>query len=100
MIVKEVDINGSSYKFTLTDQILGHVNRLKELYNLAYDDPEGFEQISSEIAGTVSEIAVSIEPPASDNDLDGVIQEIIRTVDNRKAEMDKQLTQRKRRRKR
>lgn len=99
MIVKEVEVNGSLYKFTLTGQVLSQVDRLKDLYSQAYDDPEAFEQISSDIAGTISNIAVAIEPPASDNDLDGVIQEIISTADNRKAEMNKQVT-RKRRRKR
>lgn len=99
MIVKEVEVNGSLYKFTLTGQVLSQVDRLKNLYSQAYDDPEAFEQISSDIAGTISNIAAAIEPPASDNDLDGVIQEIITTVDNRKAEMNKQVT-RKRRRKR
>lgn len=97
MIIKEVEVNGHSYKFTLTNQILAQVDRLKELYSSAYDDPEGFEQISSEIAAAISDIAVAIEPPASDNDLDGVIQEIIRTVDDRKAELEKQFTKRKRR---
>lgn len=99
MIVKEVEVNGSLYKFTLTGQVLSQVDRLKNLYSQAYDDPEAFEQISSDIAGTISNIAAAIEPPASDNDLDGVIQEVITTVDNRKAEMNKQVT-RKRRRKR
>lgn len=97
MIIKEVEVNGHSYKFTLTNQILAQVDRLKELYSSAYDDPEGFEQISSEIAAAISDIAVAIEPPASDNDLDGVIQEIIRTVDDRKAELEKQFAKRKRR---
>lgn len=97
MIVKEVEVNGSSYKFTLSGQVLGQVDKLKNLYSLAYDDPEAFEQISADIADTISNIAVTIEPPALDNDLDGVIQEIIRSVDNRKAEMENQLTRKRRR---
>lgn len=97
MIVKEVEVNGSSYKFTLTSQVLSQVDKLKSLYGLAYDDPEAFEQISADIANTVSDIAVAIEPPASDNDLDGVIQEIIRTADNRKAEIDNQITRKRKR---
>lgn len=97
MIVKEVEVNGSSYKFTLTGQVLSQVDKLKKLYSQAYDDPEAFEQISSDIADTISDIAVAIEPPASDSDLDGVIQEIIRTADNRNAEMENQLTRRRKR---
>lgn len=89
MLVREVNVNGSVYVFTLTDQIIGQVNHLKRLYDVAYSDPESFESISSEIAEVVSNISQAVDPRASDNDLDGVLQEIIRTVDNRKAEVEK-----------
>lgn len=91
MIVKEVSVNGNAYKFTLTDQIIGQVDRLKMLYASAYEDPEGFEEISSEIADVISDISGAVEPRASDSDMDGVVQEMIRTLDNRKAELEKQL---------
>lgn len=89
MLVREVSVNDSVYVFTLTDQIIGQVNRLRNLYDLAYSDPESFEHISAEIAGVVSNISEAVEPRASDNDLDGVLQEIMRIVDNRKAEVEK-----------
>lgn len=96
MIAKEVSVNGSTYTFTLTDQVIGQVDRLKALYAYAYEDPEEFEQISAEISDIISNISEAIEPRASDGDMNDIIQEIIATVDNRKAEVEKQLTKKKR----
>ena len=95
MIVKEVTVNGSTYKFTLTDSVISQVDRLKALYESAYEDPESFEEISAEISSVISEISGCIEPQTLDDDLDGMVQEIITTVNSRRAEVESQL-QRKR----
>ena len=91
MSTKLVDVNGTEYKVVLTDQIIGHVNNLKNLYNAAYEDPESFEDVSAEISNTINEIASTVEPEADDSDLDGLIQEIIKAVDNKAAEIEKEL---------
>ena len=91
MSSKEFEVNGTDYKVVLTDQIIGHVNNLKNLYNAAYEDPESFEDVSSEISSTINEIAGTVDPPAEDSDLDGLIQEIIKAVDNKAAEIEKEL---------
>ena len=91
MSTKEVDVNGTEYKIILTDQVIGHVNNLKNLYNAAYEDPESFEDVSAEISNTINEIASTVEPEADDSDLDGLIQEIIKAVDNKAAEIEKEL---------
>lgn len=91
MISKLIDINGTEFRLTLTEQVIGQVTRLKSLYNTAYEDPESFEEVSAEISSTINDIATAVQPQASDSDLDGVIQEIIRVVDNKAAEMEKQL---------
>ena len=44
MIVKEVSVNGNAYKFTLTDQVIGQVDRLKMLYASA---PTRIRRVSS-----------------------------------------------------
>ncbi len=98
MIVKEVSVNGSTYKFTLTDSVISQVGRLKQLYAQAYEDPESFEEVSAEISGVISDISNCIEPKATDDDLDGMVQKIILTVDSRQAEVEKQLPHRKKRR--
>ena len=91
MSSKEFEVNGTDYKVVLTDQIIGHVNNLKDLYNAAYEDPESFEDVSAEISSTINEIASNVEPQAEDSDLDGLIQEIIKAVDNKAAEIVKEL---------
>jgi len=91
MITKEIDINGEKFLLTLTDQIINQVNNLKSLYNTAYEDPESFEQVSAEISSTIQEISNAVNPRPSDNHLDNLIQQVIKTVDEKTAETDKQL---------
>ncbi len=91
MITQQIEVNGTEFRLTLTDQVINQVNNLKSLYATAYEDPESFEQVSSEISSTINEIATAVEPAASDSDLDGLIQEIIKVVDNKAAEIEKVL---------
>jgi len=91
VISKQVEVNGTDFRVTLTEQVINQVNNLKSLYNTAYEDPESFEQISSEISDTINDIASAVEPEATGNDLDGLIQEIIKIVADKKLEMEKQL---------
>lgn len=91
MITKQIKVNGTDFRVTLTDQVINQVNSLKSLYSTAYEDPESFEQVSSEISSTINDIASSVEPRASDGDLDGLIQEIIKVVEDKAAEIEKEL---------
>ena len=91
MITKEIEINGVQFRLSLTDQVINQVNNLKSLYTTAYEDPESFEQVSSEISNTINQIAENIEPKAESEHLDGLIQEIIKVVDNKTAEVEKEL---------
>ena len=91
MITKEIDIDGEKFFLTLTDQIINQVNNLKLLYNAAYEDPESFEQISAEISSTIQEISNAVEPKPGDNHLDNLIQQVIKTVDDKTQETNEQL---------
>ena len=91
MITKQIQINGTDFRITLTDQVINQVNSLKSIYSTAYEDPESFEQVSAEISTTINDIADSVQPRASDSDLDGLIQEIIKVVDDKAAEMEKEM---------
>ena len=91
MSSKEFDVNGTDYKIVITEQVISHVNNLKDLYNAAYEDPESFENVSSEISDTIKEIASTVEPEAEDSDLDGIIQTIIEAVDAKADEIKKEL---------
>ena len=86
-----IEVNGTDFRLTLTDQVINQVNSLKSLYNTAYEDPESFEEVSAEISNTINDIAGSVEPEASDSDLDGLIQEIIKVVDDNAMEKEKEL---------
>ncbi len=89
MSAKQVDVNGTEYRIIITDQVIGQVNNLKNLYNAAYEDPESFEDVSAEISNTINEIAGTVEPKAEDSDLDGLIQEIIKAVDTKAEEIER-----------
>ena len=89
MITKDIKVNGTKFSVTLTDSIISQVNSLKSLYNQAYEDPEIFEQISSEISDTIQTISSASDPKAKDSDLDGLIQEIIKIVDSNTAAVEK-----------
>lgn len=91
MITKEIIVNGNEYRITLTDQLVNQVNNLKSLYNVAYEDPESFEQVSSEISNAINDIAAQADPPVADDDLDGFIQEIIKAVDEKAEEMKEEM---------
>ena len=91
MSSKEFDVNGTDYKIMLTEQVISHMNNLKSLYNVAYEDPESFEDVSAEISSTINEIANTVEPPVEDSDLDGLIQEIIKAVNIKADEIKKEL---------
>ena len=90
MITKEININGEKFRLTLTEQIINQVNNLKSLYNTAYEDPESFEQVSAEISSIIQEISNAVEPKPGDSYLDNLIQQVIKTVDDKTKEADLQ----------
>ena len=90
MLTHEIEVNETKYTIVITDQIVNQVNNLKSLYNVAYEDPESFEQVSAQISSAIQDITNSVTPTANDNHLDGLIQEIIKIVDNQSAEVEKQ----------
>ena len=90
MLTHEIEVDETKYTIVITAQIVNQVNNLKSLYNVAYEDPESFEQVSAQISSAIQEIASSVTPAANDNHLDGLIQEIIKIVDNQASEVEKQ----------
>ena len=90
MLTHEIQVNETKYSIIITDQIINQVNNLKSLYNAAYEDPESFEHVSAQISDAIQEITNSVKPTANDNHLDGLIQEIIKIVDNQAIQIEKQ----------
>ena len=91
MIAKEIEVNGTKFQLTLTDQVINQVDNLKSLYATAAEDPESFEQVSSEISSTINQISSAVTPEVSDSYLDGLIQQIFKAVDDKKSEIEKQI---------
>ena len=91
MSTKEFEVNGTGFRVILTDQIINQVNDLKSLYSANYDDPESFEQVGAETSSIINEIADAVEPRPSDNDLHELIEEIIKVVDDKAAEIEKEM---------
>ena len=60
MITKEIEVNGSKFNLTLTDQVISQVDNLKSLYATAAEDPEMFEQVSSEISTTINQLLAQL----------------------------------------
>ena len=74
MITKDIIVNDTKYKVTLTDQVLSQADNLKSLYaSMADADPENFEQLSSQTSSVINEIATAVEPEVSDGHLDGCL---------------------------
>jgi len=91
MSTKEFEVNGTGFRVILTDQIISQVNDLKSLYSANYDDPESFEQVGAETSSIINDIADAVEPRPSDNDLHELIEEIIKVVDYKAAEIEKEM---------
>ncbi len=91
MSTKEFEVNGTGFRVILTDQIISQVNNLKSLYSANYDDPESFEQVGAETSSIINEIADAVEPRPSDNDLHELIEEIMKVVDDKAAEIEKEM---------
>ena len=90
MIIKEIDISGEKFQLTLTEQVISQVNQLKSLYHTAYEDPESFEQVSAEISSIIQEISNAVKPKPDDTHLDNLIQQVIKIVNDKAEEVDKQ----------
>ena len=90
MIIKEIDIGGEKFQLMLTEQIINQVNHLKSLYNTTYEDPESFEQVSAEISSIIQEISNAVKPKPDDTHLDNLIQQVIKTVNDKAEEINKQ----------
>ena len=90
MIIKEIDISGEKFRLMLTEQIINQVHNLKTLYSAAYDDPESFEHVSAEISSIIQEISNTVEPKPDSNHLDDLIQQVIKTFDDKAQEANMQ----------
>ncbi|MGH9909971.1 MAG: hypothetical protein ACRD32_04965 [Nitrososphaerales archaeon] len=86
MVTQTVSVNGRKYTITLSEQTTMLVTRLKGLYNASYGDVESFGEISGAISNTINELRKhSVNPDPREDDLDGVIQALLKLFEKKDA---------------
>jgi len=84
VITQTVKVNGRNYTITLTDQTTMLATRLRKLYSASFGDVESFDQISSAISSTINDLKRhSVNPEPRDEDLDGVIQALLKLFEKK-----------------
>ena len=84
MITQTVKANGRNYTITLSEQTTMLATRLRKLYNASFGDVEGFDEISSAISTTINDLKHhSVNPEPRDDDLDGVIQALLKLFEKK-----------------
>jgi len=86
MVTQTVSVNGRNYTITLSEQTTMLMTRLKGLYNASYGDVESFGEISGAISNTINELRKhSVNPDPREDDLDGVIQALLKLFEKKDA---------------
>jgi len=86
MVTQSVKVNGRNYTITLSEQTTMLVTRLRRLYNASYADVESFDEVSGAISSTINELRKhSINPEPKEDDLDGVIQALLKLFEKKDA---------------
>jgi len=86
MVTQTVKVNGRNYTITLSEQTTMLVTRLRRLYNASYADVESFDEVSGAISSTINELRKhSINPEPKEDDLDGVIQALLKLFEKKDA---------------
>ena len=86
MVTQTVKVNSHNYTITLSEQTTMLVTRLRGLYTASYGDVEGFDEISGAISNTINELRKhSFNPDPSEDDLDGVIQALLKLFEKKDA---------------
>lgn len=84
MIRQTVKVNGRNYNIMLSEQTNMLATRLRKLYSASFGDVESFDQISSAISNTINELKRhSVNPEPRDEDLDGVIQALLKLFEKK-----------------
>jgi bisphosphoglycerate-dependent phosphoglycerate mutase len=79
MIKEKIKVNNRSYDVTMNEQTHLYAMRLRSLYQQSYSDMDSFDEVSSEISSTVSNLLKNaISPEVREDDMDGVIQQLLK----------------------
>lgn len=79
MIREKIKVNNRSYDVTMNEQTHMFAMRLRVLYQQSYSDMDSFDEVSSEISSTVSNLLKhAVSPEVREEDMDGVIQQLLK----------------------
>ena len=85
MIKEKIKVNNHNYNVTMNEQTQMYAMRLKGLYQQSYSDMDSFDEVSSEISSTVNNLLKhAISPEVKEDDMDGVIQQLLKMFDKSK----------------
>jgi hypothetical protein len=81
----EIKVNNHTYSVALNEQTQMYTRKLRGLYQQGYSDVDSFDEISSEISNTVNNLLKrSVSPEVREEDMDGVVQHLLKGVDKAK----------------
>ena len=79
MINEKIKVNNRTYNVAMNEQTQMYAIRLKRLYQQSYSDMDSFDEVSSEISRTVTNLLNhAISPEVKEDDMDGVIQQLLK----------------------
>jgi hypothetical protein len=79
MLKEKIKVNNRSYNVTVNEQTQMYAMRLKRLYQQNYNDVDSFDEVSSEISSTVSNLLKhAVSPEVREDDMDGVIEQLLK----------------------
>jgi hypothetical protein len=84
----EIKVNNHTYSVALNEQTQMYTRKLRGLYQQGYSDVDSFDEISSEISNTVNNLLKrSVSPEVREEDMDGVVQHLLKGVDKAKKKL-------------
>ncbi len=85
MIKEKIKVNNHGYSVTINEQTQMYAMKLRRLYQQSYSDMDSFDEVSSEISATVNNLLKhAVSPEVKEEDMDGVIQQLLKMFDKSK----------------
>ena len=79
MIKEKIKVNNRTYNVAMNEQTQMYADRLRRLYQQSYSDMDSFDEVSSEISRTVTNLLNhAISPEVNEDDMDGVVQQLLK----------------------
>lgn len=81
---KKIKVNNREYNVLLNDQTQLNALKLKRLYQQSYSDMDSFDEVSTEISNTITNLLKRcISPDVREEDMDGAIQQILKMYEKK-----------------